>query len=338
MRRRRPARPPWALVALLAFFACSDRDPGSGAHTCAVLADGTAFCWGSNARGQLGDGTAFDRVRPVAVAGLPPARSVAAGFGFTCAATVSGEAWCWGRNDRGQLGDGGPPGDRWTPAPVAGLAGVVRVAAGGGLRGRACAIAGAAEVFCWGSASDGGPDRRAPERVTGLPAPAVDVVAAASDSCALLDDGTVWCWQDDLVARNRGLLAVAAIGRADPDVCAVLQDGTLTCGGALPRPAVAVAEVRHATCALLDDGRVWCSGDLANPVVEGAVAIAGGDSHGCARLGSGEVACWGENDVGQLGDGTDRTRDGAVRVAGLPGAAADASASAAAAGPYRGCM
>ena len=38
-------------------------------HTCALVQDGSAFCWGNNGFGQLGDGTQSDRDAPVAVAG-----------------------------------------------------------------------------------------------------------------------------------------------------------------------------------------------------------------------------------------------------------------------------
>lgn len=36
-------------------------------HTCALLADGSLFCWGSNRYGQLGDGTTIDRLVPTEI-------------------------------------------------------------------------------------------------------------------------------------------------------------------------------------------------------------------------------------------------------------------------------
>lgn len=80
-------------------------------HTCAVLPDRTAVCFGTNRSGQLGDGTTTDRSTPVPVltaAGrrLGRIRSIDAGPNHTCAVTTRNEAWCWGANDDGALGDG----------------------------------------------------------------------------------------------------------------------------------------------------------------------------------------------------------------------------------------
>ena len=75
-------------------------------HTCAVLNSGVAKCWGSNYRGELGDGSTADRHTPVSVSGLAGVVQIAAGQHHTCAVLKTGATKCWGRNRHGQLGDG----------------------------------------------------------------------------------------------------------------------------------------------------------------------------------------------------------------------------------------
>jgi len=75
------------------------------AHTCALQADGTAYCWGSNGSGRLGDGTTTQRTAPVAVVGGARFTDIAAGGEHTCARSTAGSAICWGRNQEGQVGD-----------------------------------------------------------------------------------------------------------------------------------------------------------------------------------------------------------------------------------------
>jgi serine/threonine protein kinase/alpha-tubulin suppressor-like RCC1 family protein len=77
-----------------------------GVHTCARARDGTAWCWGRNSYGQLGDGSTTDKSAPVQVRGVSRLVSLNAGAAHTCATAASGEAWCWGYNIDGQVGRG----------------------------------------------------------------------------------------------------------------------------------------------------------------------------------------------------------------------------------------
>ena len=100
-----------------------------GYHACAVMSDGTLSCWGSNAWGQLGDGTTTSRSIPVAVSGISTATQVSGGFGHTCARLSDGTVKCWGRNCGGQLGNGTTT-DSSTPVAVSGFTTATQVSAG----------------------------------------------------------------------------------------------------------------------------------------------------------------------------------------------------------------
>ncbi len=75
-------------------------------HTCALMPDGGAYCWGQNLQGQLGDGSTENSPRPVPVSGGHAFAEIHAGGAVTCGQTAQGEQYCWGLNGSGQLGDG----------------------------------------------------------------------------------------------------------------------------------------------------------------------------------------------------------------------------------------
>ena len=86
-------------------------------HTCALLEDGAAYCWGQNRHGQLGEGTTMNATVPSAVSGGLSFAEISAGGGVTCGLAREGGRYCWGLNQSGQLGDGSRT-NRSAPAPV----------------------------------------------------------------------------------------------------------------------------------------------------------------------------------------------------------------------------
>jgi alpha-tubulin suppressor-like RCC1 family protein len=117
-------------------------------HTCALMKNGTAKCWGDNGYGQLGNGDTVDQLSPVEVtAGSEKLVQIEAGSFHTCALTEARHMRCWGRNNRGQLGDSSRD-DKLVPTsghPT--LVPLRQISAG---HSHTCAIGGRGEVYCWG--------------------------------------------------------------------------------------------------------------------------------------------------------------------------------------------
>jgi len=95
-------------------------------HSCALLEDNTARCWGDNTHGAIGDGTTTQRLTPAVVVSpngtgvLSNIVDLYAADNFTCALVASGDVYCWGSNEYGSLGDG-TTNDRHLPTKVIGL-------------------------------------------------------------------------------------------------------------------------------------------------------------------------------------------------------------------------
>jgi len=126
----------------------------SGAmHTCMGVNDGSMFCWGYNAYGQLGIGGTASSKSPATVPLSTDQllTSVQVGLFHSCALFDSGEISCWGDNSNGQLGDGTQIG---SPIPATVNLGGNASSVSVGQR-HSCAILVDASLHCWG-ANDAG--------------------------------------------------------------------------------------------------------------------------------------------------------------------------------------
>lgn len=214
--------------------------------------DRRVYCWGSNADGQVGDGTRGGaRVRPTAVdiSMIPrPLQSPVVGEGRACALGDNGYLHCWGADVAGSFGRGGDGTDVWT-RPVGALArGAVALALGGS---HACALSALGRVQCAGGNSFGqlGNGSTTDQHVaTTVPTlfDATAVAGAADYTCAIRRDRTVWCW--GVYPGYLDLPRMATVPEAIPGLSEV----------------TALAANRFHMCALRADGSVWCWGHNEN--------------------------------------------------------------------------
>lgn len=356
---------------------CDDPAPralasGYRGHSCVIRCDGSVWCWGINAEGQLGDGTATTRRLPVRVTGLPrPATALGLGYDAGCAVLDDGSVWCWGRAGDGGIG---APDMLRSNVPLR-VAGLTEPAVSLGVGGtHLCAVLEGGGVACWGENGrgqlgvEGSSPRRAATRVDTLVGEAAEAVGGQFHTCARLRSGAVWCWgqnvfgtlgdggfADRSAPREVSLRASAvALSTQTNHVCAALDDGTTWCWGyntdgqlgnggravsprpveasALPAPSTVLSAASNHTCAIGDDGRVRCWGGnefgqlgdgtttrrtrpgAAVMLPAAAVRVSTGGAFTCAALGDGRVFCWGENTNGNLGDGTTQASPSPVAV------------------------
>lgn len=288
-------------------------------HTCASRSNGTARCWGANANGQLGNatlGVGGQSINPVAVSSLSNVTGITTGDRHNCARVATGEVFCWGGNAEGQLGTDTGGFSSSSASQVAGLTNATRVDAGGL---HTCARLANGTASCWGyntfgqlgnNTTTGGYTHVATQFALGE----FPVVLSAGNrhTCALLANGAARCW-----GSNTG--GELGTGTTNP---------ALTPATTLLSPAIAVTAIDagdNHTCALISTGVVKCWGDnsdlqlgVATPAntatpqnpggsaapAQNVIGLSVGSDHTCVLFANGTAKCWGDNELGQLGDNT----------------------------------
>ena len=278
---------------------------GTGDTSCAI-ASGKVYCWGGNDRGQLGYGSpgspGYSAVPAMINSGglnrIPnnySATKLSTGGSRSrtmCVITTEKRAYCWGQAKFGQLGVGPITGDNYSRATrVRGLEDVTDISQDGywwekdpDYVTHTCAIANAGKVYCWGGAGrgqvgylgSGTPKKHIePKLVHGLPGVALQVEVGISHSCALMNNGVeneVYCWGNN----EMGQLGANMEYKNPPD------------------------------------GIIWTYKPSqvkdGLPAGERIVSMSAGANRGCVIMTNKRSYCWGLNNEGQIGDGTNVDR------------------------------
>ncbi|HEX7939251.1 MAG TPA: hypothetical protein VF483_09695, partial [Gemmatimonadaceae bacterium] len=288
-----------------------------GEHSCALVASGDAYCWGSNEFGQLGSaptGSACARVDriipceavPRAVTGGLKFRAIAAGGTHTCGVAVDGHVYCWGENKFGQLGD---PSLATAAAPTPALTSSLFTGIVAG-DAHTCALRTDGVAVCWG-ANDLGQLGIATTG-TGSATPVIaqtnqrfsSLAAGFKRTCGRAADGTTFCWGSQWVSRSVDGVEQTRSQAQPTRVQFSPAFSSLSVGG-------------QTSCGLALDGTAWCW--EANPVgtfgdgsTEGSTipvqvqasfrftSISVGAQATCAVSDGGLVYCWGSDAADQL--------------------------------------
>jgi alpha-tubulin suppressor-like RCC1 family protein len=178
-------------------------------HSCGLVADGTAYCWGNNMAGQLGIDTLTNRCQansrnrchnlPLEVATDVRFRSLTTQGLFTCGIALDDRAYCWGSDAAFQLGNtGANPDCDATDDLVPCSFAPIEVAGGHRWRSvvastyHACGLTTGGEVYCWGNGYTTA-QSRAPVRVS-TPESFVSLSAGYGFTCGLGTSGRAYCW------------------------------------------------------------------------------------------------------------------------------------------------
>jgi alpha-tubulin suppressor-like RCC1 family protein len=319
-----------------------------GAHTCGLTGAGTAYCWGDNYDGELGNGTNTGpdscssyscSIMPIAVSGGLSFRALAPGGAHTCGLSNSGAAYCWGRNEEGQLGVGtamgpetcgiGPAACSTLPLAVTGGLDFDALATSGW---HTCGLTRSGAAYCWGLNDFGQlgngstTNSSTPVAVSG----ALNFSALASGqsrvhTCGLTSAGAAYCWG----ANSSGQLGDGSTNNSSVPVAV---SGGLSFRALATGTALGATQSGH-TCGLTSSGAAYCwglnnFGQLGNgsttnsstPVaVSGGLTLstfATGRDHSCGLTSVGAAYCWGGNYDGQLGTGSTTSSATPVAVSG----------------------
>jgi alpha-tubulin suppressor-like RCC1 family protein len=293
-------------------------------HSLGVRTDGTAWAWGLNTLGRLGDNTAVNKSSPVSVVGgFTDWCQVAAGCAHSLGVRQNGTAWAWGCNPSGQLGDNTAV-SKSSPVQVAGLfTNWCQVSAG---TAHSLGVRTDGSLWAWGLGTCGRvgdgtvTTRSSPVSVVGSFADWCQVSAGDQHSLGVRTNGSAWAWGlglcgrlgDGTVVNKSSPISVVGgfndwcyVSAGNSHSLGVRQNGTLWAWGLNGQGRLGdnTATLRSSPVSVVGGFTDWCQ-------------AAAGNSHSLGVRQNGTAWAWGCNPSGQLGDNTAVSKSSPVSVAG----------------------
>ncbi len=288
-------------------------------HTCGILTNGSAYCWGGGWNGRLGYGGTDHQNNSIAVNISSAFKSISAGEGYTCGILTNGSAYCWGSGSYGRLGYGGTT--QQNNPIVVNISFTFKSISSGG--SHTCGILTNGSAYCWGAGGNGqlgygGTTDQYNPLAVNISSTFKSISGGSSHTCGILTNGSAYCWGTGSFGRlgyggttdQYNPLAVnisstfKSISGGNAYTCGILTNGSAYCWG------------------YGNSGRLGYGGttDQYNPIAVNISStfksISAGGSFTCGILTNGSVYCWGFGVFGQLGYGgtTDQYNPIAVNI------------------------
>ena len=293
-------------------------------HSAAIRANGTAWAWGYNYRGEVGDNTTTRRSSPVSVVGgITDWIQISAGNRLTAAIRANGTAWAWGDNGNGQLGDNTTTRRSSPVSVVGGITDWIQISAG---RDNISALRANGTAWSWGRnhvgqlGNNSTTNRSSPVSVVGGFTDWVQISAGSNHTVALRANGTAWAWGENSngqlgngtnvvtsspVSVVGGFTNWVQVSAGGAHTAAIRANGTAWAWGA-------------GSFGRLGDGTIVTKSSPVS-VVGGFtdwVQVSAGGGHIAAIRANGTAWAWGINNYGQLGDNTTVSKSSPVSVVG----------------------
>ena len=246
-------------------------------HTCALTAEGAAYCWGANGWGQLGSDASSQvcsvgmgrgtpcQPSPIPVDGTRVYADLTVGPKDACGVTAEGATLCWGANYGG------------SPTAVAGEWAFTQISAGSE---KVCAATVDLTAYCWGVFN-----------------------AGPSLSFGTEDPTRVGVWGGDLAPDQLELWRFASVSTGGEHACGLTPEGTAYCWGNGNAGQLGTAGDFPVPDEKGSSTPMAVAGEL------NFKALSTGHFHTCGVTSDGRAYCWGWNGAGQLGMGSSENRD-----------------------------